>query len=509
MKKKNKLFKWSLILIFSFFTVALGMYVADKLSVTNTLVNKSKFYEGTYINGINVSGMTVNEVSNIVASSLNENRSDISITLTYNDKIWTLKGDEFKTNNKVQSAVENIFTYGRQGSFWDRRDAVAQISKTGYHTNISYMTVLGGIDTKLEEIFSEIETPVVEPSAEFTPNKKTPFVYTSGKNGITVDRETLYKQINQEFETSKQIKVEIPTYETEPTNTLESVKNKTSLIGTFSTSYKNSQKGRKNNVKKALGYFNGMIVEPNQEVSFNQTTKVKPGEKDYDKANIILNGVYVLGTGGGICQASTTLYNALLISGVEILEANKHSLPVSYVKLALDAMVSEDISDMRFRNPFQSNIYIETIGEENTCTVNIYGEPLPDGETLKTRVDFIRTIPHNGDIIIQDTNGEYSDKITFKGEYYRLKKPQEGYEAIAYLEKYDKDGNKIDSKEIRHEIYQPQQGVIIEGTEELSEGMTLPENNVEFIPPQNTPSKATDDNVQSKIENQNPSAYNP
>ena len=252
-----------------------------------------------------------------------------------------------------------------------------------------------------------------------------------------------------------------------------------------------------------------MIVEPATEISFNETTKVKPGEKDYDKANIILNGVYVLGTGGGICQASTTLYNALLVSGVDILEANKHSLPVSYVKLALDAMVSDGISDMRFRNSSDSNIYIETSCTDETCTVNIYGEPQPNGETLKTRVEFIRTIPHNGDIIIQDTNGEYSNKITFKGEYYRLKKPQEGYEAIAYLERFDSDNNLISSKEIRHEIYQQQQGVIVEGTEELAEGMTLPENDVEFIPPQETQSQVNENNVQNKIENQNPSEYNP
>ena len=509
MKKKKRFYKWSLILIFSFFTIALGMYVADKLSLTNTLVNKSKFYEGTYINGINVSGMTVNEVSNIIASSLNENRSDVKITLTYKDKSWTLNGDDFPTNNKVQPTVENIFTYGRTGSFWDRRSAVSEISKQGYHTNISYMTVLGGIDTKLEEIFVQIEKPMQNPSATFKPNQKNPFEYTNGENGITVDRETLYKNINTEFESQKQITVEIPTFETQPTETLDEIKYKTSLIGSFSTSYKNSQKGRKNNIKKALNYFNGMIVEPATEISFNETTKVKPGEKDYDKANIILNGVYVLGTGGGICQASTTLYNALLVSGVDILEANKHSLPVSYVKLALDAMVSDGISDMRFRNSSDSNIYIETNCNDETCTVNIYGEPQPNGETLKTRVEFIRTIPHNGDIIIQDKNGEYSNKITFKGEYYRLKKPQEGYEAIAYLERFDSDNNLISNKEIRHEIYQPQQGVIVEGTEELAEGMTLPENDVEFIPPQETQSQVNENNVQNKIENQNPSEYNP
>lgn len=508
MKKKRRFFKWILVCFICLATVLVGTIVADKLSLTSTLTDRNKFYEGTFVNGIDVSGMTVNEVSNIVATRLNQGREGVSITLKYKDKSWTLKGTDFPANNKVEATVENIFTYGRSGSFWERRNTVSNIAKNGYKANISYMAVLGGIDNKLEEIFDEIEKPVIEPTATFTPNKENAFKYEEGQNGVNVDRENLYNRINTEFETSKQIEVEIPTFETQPQRSVEEVKYETSLLGSFSTEYKNSQSGRRNNIKKALSYFNGMIIEPEKEVSFNEVTKPKTEEYGYEKANVILNGVYVLGTGGGVCQASTTLYNALLISGVEILEANKHSLPVSYVPLSLDAMVSDEISDMRFKNSADTNIYIETIANNEKCIVNIYGKPLPNGEYLKTRVEFIRTIPHNGDVIIQDTNGEYSNKVTFKGEYYRLKKPQEGYEAKAYLEKFDSENNLISSEEIRHEIYKAQQGVIIEGIEELGEGMTLPENDVEYIPPQSESSVKTE-NITNKIENQNPRKYNP
>ena len=97
--------------------------------------------------------------------------------------------------------------------------------------------------------------------------------------------------------------------------------------------------------------------------------------------------------------------------------------------------------------------------------------------------EFVGNIPHNGDKIVPDVNGEYADKVLYKGEYYRLKYPCEGYEAKAFKEYY-KDGKLIDREEIRHEKYQPQDGIIIEGTQELPEGFVLPEQTVEFIKPQ-------------------------
>jgi hypothetical protein len=117
-------------------------------------------------------------------------------------------------------------------------------------------------------------------------------------------------------------------------------------------------------------------------------------------------------------------------------------------------------------------------------------------------------LPHPGDRIIKDVEGEYSNKVTFKGEYLRLKYPHEGYEANAYLQRYSSDGELLEEKLIRHEIYLPQEGVIIEGVEEVYEGITLPENNVKFIPPQ-VDSKTNKDNVGSVISGKHSEKYNP
>ena len=97
--------------------------------------------------------------------------------------------------------------------------------------------------------------------------------------------------------------------------------------------------------------------------------------------------------------------------------------------------------------------------------------------------------------------------MTYEGEYLRLKYPQEGYRSKAYLQYY-MNGELVEEKLIRDEKYLPQEGIIIEGTEKLAEGMTLPENTVRFIPPQ-TSSNTKGDSVDKKLEKENPSGLNP
>jgi vancomycin resistance protein YoaR len=250
-----------------------------------------------------------------------------------------------------------------------------------------------------------------------------------------------------------------------------------------------------------------MTIQPDEEISFNKVIGDTTPEKGYQKAKIILNGQYVDDFGGGVCQASTTLYNALILSDIEIQEVNPHSLPVSYVPLAFDAMVSDGYSDLKFKNNLDYPIYIKAWGDDEKAYVNIYGSPLEEGEEIRRKAEFIEIIPHQGDIIIKDEKREYSDKITYAGEYLRIKYPQEGYRSKAYI-CYYKDEKLIEQKLIRDEVYKPQKGIVIEGVETLGEGMIIPENEVKIIPPQIS-AKTNNNSINKKITEQNPSEYNP
>ena len=308
------------------------------------------------------------------------------------------------------------------------------------------------------------------------------FVIKDGVDGIKVDKKQLIEDLKSQFLKEKNIEINIQTHNITPNITKEYFADKLGLQSKFSTSIKGSQTGRRNNVTVALKKLNGTVVKPNEIVSFNNLTSPQDETGGYQDAIIIMNGSFVNGMGGGICQASTTLYNALILADLEVDEVHKHTLPVKYVEHSLDAMVSYGYADLIFKNNSENDIYIKSYVDEDDAIVEIYGKSIPEGITIK-RVAEETIIPHEGDKVIPDTNGEYKSKVLYKGEYYRLKWPAQGYDARAYKEYY-KDGELINREEIRHERYLPEQGIVIEGAQELPEGFELPEQDVTIYPPQ-------------------------
>ena len=478
--------------------VVVGQFFIMENNLSNNVLSK-----GSYINGYNISGMDNQQATTYLNNVFNENAKDFKLTLNYNDKSWTLTKQDFEVNSDIHTIID--IAQQRNFEVGEYSDQLNYLKENKDNSiNIAFNYIFVGLDEKLDKIISEIEYEPQESQILFNPNSPNMFKITEGKKGLRVDKTLLYNKINEEYLKSNNINIDIPVFEEESSVTKEYNQSLTNKISTFSTNVSDSTGGRKHNVKLALEKFNGMVIENGQQVSFNQITGPHTTKNGYKVATIIYNGQFVDGVGGGVCQASTTLYNALLTAGLEINEVNKHTLPVKYVPLALDAMVSEYVSDLKFTNNSGHKIFIKTYSDENSVTVEIYGHTLEDGVTYKTRGEVVRVIPHTGDIVKKDTNKEYTSKVLFEGEYYRLSYPREGYEANGYLQKY-KNGEMIEETLIRHEIYKPQNGVIIEGVEVLPEGLTAIESDVEIIKPQVQSASTYADNMH----NVTPTAFCP
>ena len=141
-------------------------------------------------------------------------------------------------------------------------------------------------------------------------------------------------------------------------------------------------------------------------------------------------------------------------------------------------MVAEHTADLKFTNTSEYPIYIHTYWDENSVGVDLYSHQLDC--KYKTRSETITTLTSPGDKIVPDTDGKYSNKVLFKGEYFRISYPKDGYEAKAYLQKFV-NGEMIEEKEIRHEVYQPQKGIVIEGAEDAPAGITPIDTGVKII----------------------------
>ncbi|MBE7075738.1 MAG: hypothetical protein E7375_01545 [Clostridiales bacterium] len=506
-KKKEKKKQKGLLWFLGVSAASVMLLLGCQFFFESALTGDEKFYENTKINGIEVGGMSIAEAENIVLTDMLESRNEIEIELVSGEKSWILKGNDFEVSNKIQPLMNNLIKAERQGNFFQNLANANKIKEEGKEFQISYSNILGNMDSQIDEIVKKVEQESVAPKLVFQPKGDQTFVVDEGQNAILVNRDMLYQEIDDSLKNNKKIKVEIPIIEIENDIDVEALKNSVVKRGEFSTSYETSSAARKHNIKRALEKFNGLIVEPEQVISFNETTGERSEANGYKNAKMIVGGVYVDGAGGGVCQASTTLYNALLLSDLQVLTVNRHSLPAPYVPLSFDSMVSSGYSDLVFKNNTENPIYIKTVAGEKNVKVEIYGQKFDEGVSVSTRAELVKVLPHNGDKIVADVKGEYDNKILYKGEYHRVKYPKEGYESKGYVQ-YFKDGKLIEEKEVRHDFYQPQDGVVMEGVEEPADGMIIPASDVKIIKPQKVSNKS-EEAIRKKLEKNNPIEYNP
>ena len=481
--KKSKVLKRDnanrLLLGLSAISLVLVMVVMGQFFIMESEDPSNVIENGTMINGVNVGGMDYYDAEKLIYDVFKEKSENFSLTLKYKDKTWTFDKDDFKVNSEIHTIIEEAQKRNEIVESYEKQtETLKDLQNDGASVNVAFNYIFVGLDEKIDEIIKEIEIEPVNSEIKFNAENSNPFEVTEHKNGLRVNKEQLYFDINEQFNKTNNVEVEIKTFEQVADVTNQENLENTTQISTFVTYVSDSTGGRKSNVKKALDCFNGFVVEPNETVSFNKVTGPHTLDNGYKIATIIYNGRYVDGVGGGICQASTTLYNALLLADAEILEVHKHTLPVKYVPLAMDAMVSDYVADLKFKNVSDEPLYIQTVCDSESVRVNIYGKKLD--KEIKTRSETLETIKHTGDKIVPDTNKEYSDKVLFKGEQYRLTYPRNGYEAKAYIEYYV-DGKKVEEKEIRHEIYKPQNGIVVEGVEDVPAGMNIIDGKVETV----------------------------
>ena len=424
---------------------------------------------------------SLSPIEHKVASTISQicdDSDNITITFCHQDKEWVYSSRDFTINTDIHTILDSMHLHSEK-----TKDYITTIhtiddmlnSGNSYYSILNYIFL--GLKDRVLDMVHEIEYDAIDSTIHFTGNKDNLFNITNSYNGNKVNIDTLYTTLGNKIMESNNVKINVPTIDILPSITKEYNTSLTKKIATFTTNVSDSTGGRKTNVKLALSKINGLTVQPNETVSFNKITGPHTADTGYKPATVIYNNEYVEDIGGGICQASSTLYNALLLTGIRIDEVNKHSLPVKYVPLALDAMVSEGISDLRFTNTTKYPIYIHTYSDSESVSVDIYSRKNDEGITYKTRSETIREIESTKDKIVPDDELKYTSKVLFKGEYYRLKYPKNGYEAIGILETY-KDGILIDEKKMRHEIYKPQDGVVIEGIANPVENMVVIDNGV-------------------------------
>lgn len=208
------------------------------------------------------------------------------------------------------------------------------------------------------------------------------FTFAGEQTGIAINEEQLKSDIQSALSAKQFDKViTVSASEVQPEYSTAAAKQKYKTIGTYTTNTTSNSK-RNTNIRLAAAALNGTIVGPGQEVSFNDMVGQRTEAKGYQGAAAYNNGEVVQEIGGGVCQVSTTLYNAALKAGMKISMRRSHTFEPSYVTPGMDATVSWGGPDFRFINTSSSAIGIKASYSNQTVTVSIYGVPvLEDGVT--------------------------------------------------------------------------------------------------------------------------------
>ena len=208
------------------------------------------------------------------------------------------------------------------------------------------------------------------------------FTFAGEQTGNAINEEQLKSDIQSALSAKQFDKViTVSASEVQPEYSTAAAKQKYKTIGTYTTNTTSNSK-RNTNIRLAAEALNGTIVGPGQEVSFNDTVGQRTEAKGYQGAAAYNNGEVVQEIGGGVCQVSTTLYNAALKAGMKISMRRSHTFEPSYVTPGMDATVSWGGPDFRFINTSSSAIGIKASYSNQTVTVSIYGVPvLEDGVT--------------------------------------------------------------------------------------------------------------------------------
>lgn len=222
------------------------------------------------------------------------------------------------------------------------------------------------------------------------------------------------------------------------------------ILSSYTTYFDESQTGRSENIRIAAGLVDGITVQAFGEFSFNQTVGRRTAEAGFQQAKIIVGGEYVLGVGGGVCQVSTTLYNAALKSGLTVTEFHPHSLRVSYVAPSRDAMVSTQ-SDLKLFNPYSHPVKLRATVTKGSVKISFFGKN--EGYRYEIISQILEEIAPPPPVIKKGDKEEI------------LRSPKNGVKSEAYLETYQ--GEKLVArKRLRADEYRPTQGIIAKKIEE-------------------------------------------
>jgi vancomycin resistance protein YoaR len=378
-------------------------------------INVTTFYNGISVNGIQLGGLTPEQATSKLGTDVNDALKTKIISIVDSDKKWTITYGDFDSKYNIDDTLLAAYNYARYGTTKDRYKMVMDLKSKGKDFEAQYTYDKSKIEDELKQINSEITVDAVD--SQMT-RKNGKFVITDDQKGYKMDIDATLSKITALADAQQEGTVEVVGETIEPKITKAENEKATSLIGSYHTTFTSGYEGRNTNLKVGCEKINGTELAPNEEFSMNKALGPQDYEHGFKDAAVIVNGKVEDGIAGGVCQITSTLYNAVILAELNVVQRSNHSIPVSYVPLGQDAAIAGDYKDLKFRNSTDYPIYIEAYVSGNRLVTNIYGDETHDSSRkIEFENEITETIPKPAEKVTEDSNlPEGTKEVTHVGK---------------------------------------------------------------------------------------------
>lgn len=455
------------VLLFVTMFVVIALLASAGVIIYNTSTAEKNIFNGVYVNDISLGGMSKEEARKVLEEKLNKPISSRTISLNAESYKYTLKYDELNAHYDIETAVNKAFEYGKKDNFINKTRNRLLLKKEPVNIELEFKFDTSIVSKVTKDVNGKVYKDPKDAKISFDGKN---FKVTTDEAGVKVNEEKLGQLIEEAVKPESTVdNITVPIEKIEAKVKGDMLSKINTKISSFTTAFKPSDVNRTENIKIASMQANGALILPGDVFSMNKALGPRVVAKGYKEAPVIINGTVVPGLAGGICQVTSTIYNAALLSNLEIVERRQHGLAVSYVGVGRDATISGNYIDFKFRNTNKFPIYLYIGIGKSSLTVSLYGANEHPGQLVQITSEVLERIKLDVEYIYDNTldNGT---KITEE-------KPITGIKSKTY-KKVFQDGKLVSSVLLSEDFYKPVKGRIRVGTKPVSGG-EVPVSNTE------------------------------
>ena len=365
-------------------------------------MEQDAFFDGVHVDDIHLGGLTMEDARQLLTGTTVAQDQQYALSVTVDGKTWRITQNELPLQRNVESVLQEAYALGRQSdpsgslSPFEYRSQVREQIRSGgayLYTQVTYDKAT--VRALADKLSSRVSNPARDATVSSFDFATRSFQYQKEQSGTFLGSDEIYEAITAQMDARNYNgAITLSTHPQQPTVTQAQLQQNFGLIASYSTDTLASF-NRNKNIEIACAALNGTVLESGKTLSFNEVTGRRTVDKGYLMAPAIAQGRSYEEAGGGVCQVSSTLFNAAAMADMKIVTSTPHAWPSAYIAPGLDATVDwqsgqklADSLDLKIRNNSPYPIFIvsyltgSNFNRVCLCTVEIYGVAPGDGTRI-------------------------------------------------------------------------------------------------------------------------------